>query len=107
MAQYYDESFKDICELSLPKRQFNSSHVFHQYTIKTDPEIRKTLLNYLSEKGIPSMIYYQKPLHIQKAFKDLGYSFGDFPVSESISSRILSLPMHPYLGKANSLRPDR
>ena len=43
------------------------------------------------------MIYYQKPLHIQKTFNNLQYHWGDFPVSEDISNRILSLPMHPYL----------
>ena len=47
------------------------------------------------------MIYYQKPLHIQKTFDDLKYSWGDFPVSENISSRILSLPMHPYLDSSD------
>ena len=43
------------------------------------------------------MIYYSKPLHLQKAFTNLGYIMGDFPVSEQVSERIFSLPMHPYL----------
>ena len=43
------------------------------------------------------MIYYTKPLHLQKALSNLGYKVGDFPVSEEASERIFSLPMHPYL----------
>ena len=46
---------------------------------------------------VPTMIYYKKPLHLQKAFANLGYQVGDFPVSEKASDRIFSLPMHPYL----------
>ena len=51
----------------------------------------------LKESRIPTAIYYAKPLHLQMVSKYLGYKVGDFPVSESISQRILSLPMHPYL----------
>ena len=51
----------------------------------------------LKDSGIPTAIYYSKPLHLQDAFSDLNYSTGDFPVSESISQRIFSLPMRPYL----------
>ena len=55
----------------------------------------------LKESEIPTAIYYAKPLHLQMAFKNLGYKAGDFPVSESISQRIFSLPMHPYLTDDN------
>ena len=55
----------------------------------------------LKESGIPTAIYYAKPLHLQMAFKNLGYKAGDFPVAESISQRIFSLPMHPYLTDDN------
>ena len=51
----------------------------------------------LRDADIPTAIYYPKPLHLQDAFSDLNYSTGDFPVAESISQRIFSLPMHPYL----------
>ena len=51
----------------------------------------------LKENDIPSAIYYITPLHLQTAFKYLNFKLGDFPVSEGISSKILSLPMHPYL----------
>jgi dTDP-4-amino-4,6-dideoxygalactose transaminase len=48
-------------------------------------------------KNIPTAIYYPIPLHLQTAFKSLGYKHGDFPVSERCSERIFSIPMHPYL----------
>lgn len=94
MAQYYDESFKDISELSLPKRQYNSSHVFHQYTIKTDPEIRKILLNHLSEKGIPSMIYYPIPLYKQEAFSKFFNKNFNISNVENLCKSVFSLPIH-------------
>ena len=55
----------------------------------------------LKDADIPTAIYYPKPLHLQDAFSDLNYSTGDFPVAESISQRIFSLPMHPYLSDDN------
>ena len=58
---------------------------------------RSICIKKLKDSGIPAAIYYPKPLHLQDAFSDLNYSTGDFPVSESISQRIFSLPMHPYL----------
>ena len=51
----------------------------------------------LQESGIPTAIYYANPLHLQPAFKNLGYGVRDFLIAESISQRIFSLPMHPYL----------
>tara|TARA_X000000950_G_scaffold217493_1_gene261701 strand:+ start:2796 stop:3938 length:1143 start_codon:yes stop_codon:yes gene_type:complete len=94
MAQYYDESFKDISKLSLPKRQYNSSHVFHQYTIKTDPKIRKILLNHLSEKGIPNMIYYPIPLYKQDAFSKFFDKNFNIPNVENLCKSVFSLPIH-------------
>ena len=53
----------------------------------------------MKERGFPSMVYYKIPLHLQVAYKKLGYRNGEFPISEHIAQRILSLPMHPYLDK--------
>ena len=58
---------------------------------------RDKIMNHLKSKNIPTAIYYHKPLHLQGAFAHLGYSRGDFPVSEQVSDNIFSLPMHPYL----------
>ena len=55
----------------------------------------------LQDAGIPTAIYYPKPLHLQPAFAHLGYQPGDFPVSERLAARIFSLPMHPYLSAAD------
>jgi len=60
--------------------------------------------NNLAKHKIPSAIYYPMPLHLQKAFEDLPYKQGDFPIAEDISSRILSLPMHPYLEESDIIK---
>ena len=62
---------------------------------------RSICMEKLRDADIPTAIYYPKPLHLQDAFSDLNYSTGDFPVAESISQRIFSLPMHPYLSDDN------
>ena len=73
-----------------------------QFSILADDTAhRSACQEQLKESGIPTAIYYAKPLHLQIAFKNLGYKAGDFPVSESISQRIFSLPMHPYLTDDN------
>lgn len=66
-----------------------------QYSILCDK--RDELQAFLKDSGVPTMIYYPKPLHLQKAYEHLGYKEGDFPVAEKTSQRIFSLPMHPYL----------
>jgi dTDP-4-amino-4,6-dideoxygalactose transaminase len=72
--------------------------VWAQYSILSkDEKHRSELQNRLKEAGIPTAIYYPKPLHLQTAFQNLGYKAGDFPVSEDCAGRIFSLPMHPYL----------
>ena len=72
--------------------------VWAQYSILANDEThRSTLQSELKEAGIPTAVYYPKPLHLQPAFRRLGYKEGDFTVSEDCSRRIFSLPMHPYL----------
>ncbi len=65
---------------------------------------RDRIVKYLQEQKLPVAIYYPIPLHLQKAFKELGYKTGDFPVSETIASQIFSLPMHPYLSEEDQDR---
>jgi len=60
---------------------------------------RSELIQYLAEKGIPAMIYYPVPLHLQKAYQDARYKAGDFPVSEKLSNCVVSLPMHTELSE--------
>ena len=94
MAKNYDESFSEIRELSIPKRQHNSTHVFHQYTLKTEPELRSSLIDFLNENKIPVMIYYPVPLYKQEAFSN--YVNRDFTISnvEELCNSVFSLPIH-------------
>ncbi len=96
-AAYYDKAFSGIPEIAIPSRSPNATHVFHQYTLKVENGKRQELQGYLQTKGIPTMIYYPKPVHLQPAYRYLGYKKGDFPVSESLCEKVLSLPMHTEL----------
>jgi len=97
VADYYDKTLSSIPELKVPVRSEFSTHVFHQYTIQVPAKSRNELKTWLKEKQIPSMIYYPVPLHLQLAYRDLGYQQGDMPVSEEHTRRVLSLPMHSEL----------
>lgn len=94
VAKYYDNAFKECNFLEIPFRNPNSTHVFHQYTLKIKEGKRDKLKTYLSENGIPSMIYYPKPLHHQKAYSNLGRQVGDLVLSEQLCKEVLSLPIH-------------
>ncbi|MFC5269335.1 DegT/DnrJ/EryC1/StrS family aminotransferase [Adhaeribacter terreus] len=96
-AAYYDEALADIPEVKIPARDPKSTHVFHQYTLKIENSKRDALQHYLKEHDIPTMIYYPLPVHLQKAYQYLGYKKGDFPVAETLSKKVLSLPMHTEL----------
>jgi UDP-2-acetamido-2-deoxy-ribo-hexuluronate aminotransferase len=94
MASNYDEAFYGIEDLEIPLRQHNSSHVFHQYTLKVKNSKRNELQKYLSEKGIPSMIYYPLPLYKQEAFQQFVSSEFVLSTSEELCNQVLSLPIH-------------
>jgi len=96
-AESYDFAFLNNKKLTIPARSTYSTHVFHQYTLKLNDVNRSELQKYLSDKGIPSMIYYPVPLHLQKAYQNIRYQAGDFPNAEKLSECVLSLPMHTEL----------
>lgn len=96
-ADYYFESLKEVSWLQLPDIKENTTHTFHQFTLKVKDGKRDALKQYLSEKGIPSMVYYPIPAHLQPAYHSLGYQEGDFPVSEQLCKEVLSLPIHTEL----------
>ncbi len=98
-ADYYDKAFENCPNIITPKRDKQSTHVFHQYTIKVKNIDRDGLKKFLNDNNIPAMIYYPFPLHLQKAYKHLGYKEGDFPVTEELSKIVLSLPMHTELSE--------
>ena len=81
----------------LPQRAANSTHVFHQYTIRVQNHLRDELKSFLAEHDVPSMIYYPIPLHLQEAYAKKGQGQGTFPVAEQLSEEVLSLPMHTEL----------
>jgi UDP-2-acetamido-2-deoxy-ribo-hexuluronate aminotransferase len=85
-----------------------SQSVWAQYSILAKNESQRSeIQTRLKEGGIPTAVYYPKPLHLQPAFQKLGYKEGDFPVSEDCSLRIFSLPMHPYLKPNDQERISR
>lgn len=97
-ASEYTERLNGIVETPVIPVGFYSS--WAQYTIKLkDKEQRDGLQAYLKEQGIPSMVYYPNPMHLQTAYKDLRYQKGDFPVTEMLCDCVLSLPMHPYISE--------
>lgn len=96
-ADYYDAAFASNDKLITPVRSEKSTHVFHQYTLKLHGVNRVELIKHLAGKGIPAMIYYPVPLHLQKAYQDSRYKAGDFPVAEKLSESVMSLPMHTEL----------
>jgi dTDP-4-amino-4,6-dideoxygalactose transaminase len=96
-AAFYDEFLGDVEGITLPKRVGFSSHTLHQYTIRT--EKRDELKRFLESKGIPSMVYYPKALHLQGGYKSLGFQSGDFPHAEELTRTVLSLPMHTELNE--------
>lgn len=98
-AEYYDKAFANHPKIKVPVRQKHSTHVFHQYTLVLNGVSRTALREYLETKGIPSMIYYPIPLHMQKAYTDPRYKHGDFPVTEDLCDHVISLPMHTELSE--------
>lgn len=100
VAKAYDEGLDNISWLQIPVRQVNSTHVFHQYTLKIDKTVnREQLRDYLEKKGIPTMVYYPVALHLQQAFRTEEFGEGDYPVSEALCETVLSLPMHTEMSK--------
>jgi dTDP-4-amino-4,6-dideoxygalactose transaminase len=93
VAAYYDQHLGDDPRFEIPVREPNSTHVFHQYTLKLNGVDREAVKKYLAEHNIPSMIYYPLPLHFQKAFGSENYSEGMFPISEKLCKTVLSLPI--------------
>lgn len=104
-ARYNERISAAAPDLVLPLIPEGYVSAWAQYSVLArSPEHRAELQNKLKEAGIPTAIYYPKPLHLQGAYAYLGHKEGDFPVSEECSRRIFSLPMHPYLEAADQDR---
>jgi dTDP-4-amino-4,6-dideoxygalactose transaminase len=97
IGQQYSEALQGL-PLKMPVIADGNSHVFHVFAVLT--EQRDELQKWLADHGVPTIIYYPEPLHLQKVYSDLGYQRGDFPVTEETSRKILPLPMYPELTRA-------
>ncbi len=93
-ALFYDRELASLPFLEIPFRLPYSTHEFHQYTVKTKGIDRNQLKQHLESKGIPSMIYYPVPLHLQEAYRRPAYPAGTFKITEQLSETVLSLPIH-------------
>jgi UDP-2-acetamido-2-deoxy-ribo-hexuluronate aminotransferase len=100
IARRYQEGLQDVVDVPFVAQGCSSA--WAQYSVQS--EARAQILARLQEAGVPTAIYYPKPLHLQEAFQGLGYGPGDFPVSEAAAHRIFSLPMHPYLAPSDQER---
>lgn len=93
-ASFYDTTLSGINALEIPFRAPNSTHVFHQYTLTVKGDDRDDFKSYLAGKGVPSMVYYPVPLHLQKAYYQSEFGEGSFPVTERLSKGVISIPIH-------------
>jgi dTDP-4-amino-4,6-dideoxygalactose transaminase len=93
LARVYLSELKDIAELTLP--EYNDGHVWYVFAIKTAK--RDELQEFLSSKGISTIIHFPKPIYLQDAYKNMNLKSGAFEITEKISAEILSLPMGPHL----------
>ena len=96
-AKYYNKKLEGVGDIRIPVVTPSQTHIFHQYTIRA--KRRNKLRKHLKEKGVPTMIYYFLPLHLQPAFQYLGYKRGNFPIAERAAKEVLSLPIYPELTK--------
>ena len=95
-AMLYTEKLQGIVKTPLVPEGYYSSWAQYTITLKNRKQ-RDGLQNFLKEQGIPTMVYYPKPMHGQTAYKALGYGEGACPVTEQLCDTVLSLPIHPYI----------
>jgi dTDP-4-amino-4,6-dideoxygalactose transaminase len=93
-AAEYSRNLADT-GIGLPRERRDCRHVFHLYVVRLDQ--RDLWRGRLAEAGVQTGVHYPIPVHLQPAYRDLGYSSGDFPVCERASAEVLSLPMFPEL----------
>ncbi len=96
-AEKYNAALSEMSDIEIPATAAFTNHIFHQYTLKVKNGRRDALKRHLDEQGIPNMVYYPIPLHLQKAFAPYMTENDEFPISEAISGEVLSLPMHTEL----------
>ncbi len=95
IADLYSKKLKNIGDLILPTILTGNKSSNHLYVVRTKQ--RDELFNFLNSKGVETIIHYPIPIHLQKAYQELALKKGSFPISESLSKQILSLPIHPHI----------
>ncbi len=96
-ADYYDKAFANNPKIKTPFRASNSHHVFHQYTLQLEGVDRNGLKEFLASHKIPAMIYYPVPGHKQKMFAQFNTASQDMPITDMLTERVISLPIHTEL----------
>jgi len=96
-ADYYDKAFGGHPRITIPYRAPYSHHVFHQYTLVLDGVDRDALSAFLADQQVPSMIYYPVPAHKQQMFEKFGTASNVMPVTDNLTGRVISLPIHTEL----------
>ncbi len=99
VADFYDNAFEGHKNITTPYRAANSRHVFHQYTLLIEGANRNDLHRFLTENGIPNMIYYPVPGHQQKMFSVFNTSELKLPVTDLLTQKVISLPIHTEMEK--------
>jgi UDP-2-acetamido-2-deoxy-ribo-hexuluronate aminotransferase len=96
-ADFYDTAFANNKKITTPFRDANNKHVFHQYTLLVQGVDRDALHQFLADNAVPSMIYYPVPAHRQKMFDAFGGSNFNLPITDWLTERVISLPIHTEL----------
>lgn len=96
-ADFYDKAFAGNAKITTPYRAAYSHHVFHQYTVQLEGVDRDGLKEFLGAKKIPAMIYYPVPGHQQKMFEQFNVASLEMPVTDWLTKRVISLPIHTEL----------
>jgi len=100
-AACYNELFSALDgKVGAPKKKEYARHIYHVYAVRVQQ--RDEVMEKLKEEGVPTIIHYPQPIHLQEAYKDLGYKQGDFPVSEMLCEQVMSLPMYPEMPKEHA-----
>lgn len=94
VARFYNQAFQSNSGIITPATAEGNTHVFHQYTLVLKDANRDELVEYLASKQIPAMIYYPVPAHRQKMFSSMGLPDFDLPVTDWLTQRVVSLPIH-------------
>lgn len=97
VAEYYSNAFKNNPKITTPITAARNTHVFHQYTLKVEGIDRNSLQEQLAAVGVPAMIYYPVPAHRQKMFSFLNLPDVELPVTDWLTHRVISLPIHTEL----------